>query len=78
MSKSITQEPADSGGRPWPKPARRSVAAPDLATRPQGVGGPIDVLLDPDEDVEWTWATTSAGRRHVIGYAIEPKPAKQI
>jgi hypothetical protein len=54
---------------------KRSVYAP----RPErGTESPavVSVVLDEDEDVEWTWTHTADGKSVVTGYIISKSPDK--
>lgn len=53
---------------------KRIEYAPDQYQRPQSTSGPMSVILAPDEDVRWEWATTHDGKQYVNGYTIVKKP----
>lgn len=66
--------------------ANHSVASSNLSKRtifaPQPIGflpaqlpttQVLNVELDEDEDIEWTWTTLPTGQQYVSGYTIIPK-----
>jgi len=65
--------------RKAPKPKKRKVAGPRVACAPAPnlpTGAPlppnrvVSVVLQPGEDVQWTWSANANGGSYVSGYTI--------
>ena len=54
---------------------KKEVLAPDYVIG-RVTAGPISVILNLDEDVQWTWVNNPDGTRKVIGYNVVSKNNK--
>lgn len=52
----------------------RTEMAPDHWNRSHQTGGPISVILKPNESVEWTWTASGNGERYISGCVIKKEP----